>query len=270
MDKIKAIMVDVDGTLLCSKGYVTERTVQAIKRVREKGILFGLSTGRDAVSCKNLLKEWNIEGLVDCIVGMGGSEIHDFGLGVEKSSYPLDGELILEIIKHYEDMDLNFCTQSNGKLFSYKDDEHIKMLSEVDKMPYEVVDFNEHVKSPQGKVMIVCRPEDMDKVIERSKTFSNKKYKSASLKTASVLYEYMDPRVTKTNGLKELMGLHGLTLEELLVFGDADNDADMLENAHIGVVMANGSEKSKAVANYVTNDNDNDGIAVFLEKYGLA
>lgn len=269
MENIKAIMVDVDGTLLCSKGYVTERTVQAIKKIREKGILFGLSTGRDAISCKNLLKEWNIEGLVDCIVGMGGSEIHDYISGVKKSSYPLAGDLILEIIKHYEDMDVNFCIQNSGKLFGYKDDEHIKMLSTADKMPYEIADFNELVKSPQGKVMIVCRPEYMDKVIERSKTFSNEKYKSSSLKTASVLYEYMDPRVTKTNGLKELMGLHGLTLEELLVFGDADNDADMLENAHIGVVMANGSEKSKLAADFITSDNDHDGIAVFLEKHGL-
>lgn len=268
MEKIKAVMTDVDGTLLSSKGYVTERTVQAIRKIREKGILFGLATGRDAVSCKNLLKEWKIEGLVDCVVGMGGGEIYDFVRGVKKSSYPLEGELILEIIRHYENMDVNFCIQNDGRLFGYRDDEHIRMLSETDKMPYEIVDFHELVKSPQGKVMIVCRPEDMDKVVKRSRTFSNKKYKSAGLKTASVLYEYMDPRVTKTNGLKELMGLYGLTLENLLVFGDADNDADMLGNAHIGVVMANGSEKSKAAADFMTTDHDHDGIAVFLEKYG--
>lgn len=270
MEKIKAIMTDVDGTLLCSKGYVTEKTVQAIQKVKAKGILFGLSTGRDAISCKNLLKAWHIEGLVDCIVGMGGSEIYDFASGLKKSNYPLDGELILEIIRHYEDMDVNFCIQNDGRLFGYKDDEHLKMLSEADKMPYEIADFNELVKSPQGKIMIVCRPEYMEKVIERSKTLSNKNYKGAGLKTASVLYEYMDPRVTKTTGLKELMHLHGLTLDDLLVFGDADNDADMLKNARIGVVMANGSEKSKSAADYITADHDHDGIAVFLEKHGLA
>lgn len=270
MKQIKAIMADVDGTLLCSKGYVTERTVKAIKKAREKGIIFGLSTGRDVVSCQKLLDEWNIKGLVDCIVGMGGGEINDISLGIKKSSYPLNGELIWEIIKHYEDMDLNFCIPKNGILFGYKDDEYIKMLSKADKLPYKVVDFHEFLKEPQGKVMIICRPEYMDKVIERSKTFSNGKYKSASLKTASVLYEYMDPRVSKTNGLKEAMKLHDLTLENLLAFGDADNDADMIENAGIGVVMANGSEKSKSVSDFVTADNDSDGIAVFLEEKGIA
>lgn len=72
MKQIKAIMVDIDGTLLSSKGYVTERTINAIKKVREKGILFGLATGRDATSCQKLLGEWNIEGQVDCIIGKGG------------------------------------------------------------------------------------------------------------------------------------------------------------------------------------------------------
>ncbi len=268
MKQVKAIMADVDGTLLCSKGYVTERTVNAIKKAREKGILFGLATGRDAVSCKKLLKEWDIEGLVDSIVGMGGGEIDDISLGVKKSSYPLSGELIWEIIKHYEDMDLNFCIPKDGTLLGYRDDDHIRMLSKADKLPYKVVDFHELLKTPHGKVMIICQPEYMDKVIERSKTFSSQSYKSASLKTASVLYEYMDPRVSKTNGLKEAMELHGLTLKDLIVFGDADNDADMIENAGIGVAMANGSENSKSVADFVTADNDSDGIAVFLEKSG--
>lgn len=91
---IKAIMCDVDGTLLNSQGVVSPMTVDMIKKAREKGILFGLSTGRDVHSVKTLLKTWGIEGLVDAIVGTGGAEIYDYTLQVDKSSYPLDGELI--------------------------------------------------------------------------------------------------------------------------------------------------------------------------------
>lgn len=65
---VKAIMCDVDGTLLNSQGVVSEHTVDAIRKAREKGILFGLSTGRDVNSVKTLLKVWGIEGLVDIIV----------------------------------------------------------------------------------------------------------------------------------------------------------------------------------------------------------
>ena len=77
----------------------------------------------------------------------------------------------------------------------------------------------------------------------------------------------MDPRISKTFGLEQILELHGFTMENLCTFGDADNDYDMTENAGIGVVMANGSEKTKSVADFITDDNNNDGIAKFLKKY---
>lgn len=269
MKKIKAIMCDVDGTLLNKNGVVSSMTIEMIKRVREKGILFGLSTGRDVNSVKTLLKEWGIDGLVDAIVGTGGAEIYDYVLGVEKSSYPLDGELILDIIGHFEDMDVNFTIPYNGILFAPKDDRHIRMLATADKVPYEVTDFQEFLKEPKPKLVIICDSEYMDKVVERSRTFHNEKFKSASLKTASELYEYMDPRVTKTHGLEEVMALHHISMDELCTFGDADNDYDMTLNAGVGVVMANGSDKTKSVADYITDDNEHDGIGKFIEKYIL-
>lgn len=266
---IKAIMCDVDGTLLTDEGVVSPLTVEAIKKAKEKGILFGLSTGRDVNSVKTLLKEWGIEGLVDSIVGTGGAEIYDYVLGVDKQSYPLDGELIHEIMKHFEDMDVNFAIPWEGILFAPKDDRHIVNLSIGDKVPYKVVDFNEFLKTPKPKVMIVCDPETMDAVIERSKTFKNDQYKCASLKTASDLYEYMDPRISKTHGLMEVMEMRGISMEELCTFGDADNDYDMTLNAGCGVVMANGSEKTKSAANFITDDNNHDGIGKFINEHIL-
>ena len=121
-------------------------TVDMIKKVREKGILFGLSTGRDVHSVKTLLKIWGIEGLVDAIVETGGAEIYDYTLHVDKSSYPLDGELIKDIIRHYEDMDVNFAIPYQGILYAPKDDEYIQMLSRDDRVPYQVVDFDEFFK----------------------------------------------------------------------------------------------------------------------------
>ena len=109
----------------------------------------------------------------------------------------------------------------------------------------------------------------MDKIIERSKTFHSDEFKSSSLKTASVLYEYMDPRVSKTAGLIEILKLHHIDIKEIVTFGDADNDYDMTLNAGVGVIMANGSEKTKRVADYITDDNDHDGIGNYIEKFIL-
>ncbi len=269
MKKIKAIMCDVDGTLLNSQQVVSPRTIAAIKKAREKGILFGLSTGRDVNSVKTLLKQWGIDGLVDSIVGTGGAEIYDYVLNVDKQSYPLDGALIKEIIEHFQDMDVNFAIPWDGILFAPKDDRLIQELATADKVPYQVVDFDEFLKEPRPKLIIVCDPEKMETVVARSKTFKNDQYKCASLITASTLFEYMDPRISKTYGLKQVMKMHDIEMAELCTFGDADNDYDMTLNAGVGAVMANGSEKTKSVADYITDDNNHDGIATFIEKYIL-
>lgn len=266
---VKAIMCDVDGTLLNKDQVVSPFTVEMIKKAKEQGILFGLSTGRDVPSVKTLLKTWGIDGLVDIIVGTGGSEIHDYILDTFKSNYPLDGELIQLIVSHYKDMDVNFAIPKNGTLYSPKDDRHIQMLATADRVPYEVVNYDEFLKEPQSKLIIVCDEDYMNKVIERSKTFHNDKFKSSSLKTASVLYEYQDPRVTKTAGLITALKEHNIDIKDIVTFGDADNDYDMTLNAGCGVVMANGSDKTKSVANYITDDNDHDGIGNFIQKHIL-
>ncbi len=82
----------------------------------------------------------------------------------------------------------------------------------------------------------------------------------ASLQTTQHLFEFMDPRISKSFGLQKLMEMHGFTMENLCTFGDADNDYDMTLHAGVGVVMANGSEKNKSVADHITKDNDHDGI----------
>ena len=71
----------------------------------------------------------------------GGSEICDFTKNVEKIAYPLAGELIKDIIKHYEDLDVNFVVPDKGILYVPKDDEYIRLLAKLDGVEYKVLDF---------------------------------------------------------------------------------------------------------------------------------
>ena len=129
MKNVKAVMCDIDGTLLSSNGIVTPKTIEAIKKLREHGILFGISTGRDVPSVKHLLKVWGIDGLVDLMVGSNGGEIYDYADDYYEMNYPLPGSLILEIMKHFEDMDVNFAIHGDGVLYTPKEDDLIKSLS---------------------------------------------------------------------------------------------------------------------------------------------
>lgn len=76
----------------------------------------------------------------------------------------------------------------------------------------------------------------MPAVIERAKTFKDERFKCASLQTTQHLFEFMDPRISKSFGLQKLMEMHGLTMENLCTFGDADNDYDM--TLHAGVRLS--------------------------------
>lgn len=266
---IKAVMCDIDGTLLNEHGEVTEKTKEAIHQLKEKGIVFGLATGREAYSVELLLEQWGIKDAVDVIVGSGGAEIIDYRHNISCTEFPLDGSLILDIIAHYKDLDVNFAIPEKGVLYAYKDDEVMQKLSKFDQIPYQVIDYPSFLTQPRQKVMIVCEEDKMPKVIERSKTFSSDQYKCASLKTASILFEYMDPRVSKSYGIQEALKPYGITMQELCVFGDADNDYEMVKDAGMGIVMNNGSEKTKQVADYITDDHNHDGIAKALIQYIL-
>ena len=79
----------------------------------------------------------------------------------------------------------------------------------------------------------------------------------------------MDPRATKPRGLLRVAELKDMGLQNICVFGDADNDAGMVADAGVGVAMANGSDATRAAADFVTASNDEDGIAIFIQEHLL-
>ena len=73
----------------------------------------------------------------------------------------------------------------------------------------------------------------------------------------------------KEQGIMHLLERYGLKREEIVAFGDAENDIEMLQYAGIGVAMGNATEAAKAAADYVTADIDDDGIWKALKKLEL-
>ena len=266
---IKAVFVDVDGTLLTCAQTDDPRTIESIKKIREKGILFGLATGRDATSCEKLIEtHWNLSGLVDLIVGTSGAALMDNIHHTYQSSYPLSGELITSIMDHFKDLPVNFCIPDSGVLVGPKDDALLRGLAKADNVSYRVEDYTTYLSGKDhSKLIIICNPEDMEKIIERGSTFHNDAFRSQGLKTCAILYEYMDSRVSKTSGIEQILKPFGLTMDNVMVFGDEDNDIDMLTNAAIGIVMANGSTNAKNAADEITDSNDDNGIANALHRH---
>ena len=264
---IKIIMSDIDGTILNDQGFVSLRTVEAIKKARTQGLIFGLASGRDIESSESLYKDWGIEGLVDVFVGGNGAHIKDYRLGIDEKSHNLSHELMALIIEHFQDLPVNFIIVVKGCFCLLSADDADLFMSKVGNAPHKIISLQEMLQENVSKIHLFCRPHIMPLVIERSKSFNHPEV--ISVQTAEMIFEYYDAQISKSNGLKKVIEMDHLTLGNLLVFGDADNDISMLAESKIGVVMANGTPLAKSVANYVTEDNNHDGIAVFLEKYIL-
>ena len=196
-------------------------------------------------------------------------QIKDDSQGINKIYNPLKGEYILDIIKHFEDLPCCFCIYDKNTLYSYRDDELSRDLSISNKFEYKVIEDEEQFfKKDYPKLVIRCKEEDMPVIIERSKTFSHLEYHC--MQTGPFLFEYMNTRVSKSQGIEIVCELHGFDMNNVCVFGDAQNDRDMLEKAGLGVCMINGDDETKSISDMISEyDNNHDGVARFIEKYIL-
>ena len=75
--------------------------------------------------------------------------------------------------------------------------------------------------------------------------------------------------ITKVHAINELLKYLGASIEDTLAFGDAKVDIPMLEYCAIGVAMASGGDEIKAMADYVTDGVDEDGLYHAFEHFGL-
>ena len=120
MENIKIVLCDVDGTLLNSKNEITPKTKEAIKNLKNHGILFGIATGRPVASIEGLLPDWGIEEDVDIILGFNGALVKDLSLNKEFQSDMIDGKYIVEILKEYEPLDSAFGIFIDRKIYVNK------------------------------------------------------------------------------------------------------------------------------------------------------
>lgn len=261
---IKVIVSDIDGTFVDDNKQVLQSTVDAIKLAKQKGYMFILCSGREPITIKKLMKKWNIDDLVDIVIGFSGAQIIDLKDNTVTNTHFLNENAIKDILDHFDGMDLNIGIPDNGTLYFPKENRFVKMLAHHDNMEYKIVDFNDFLNEPKPKLMIVTDSHNIQNVLEKSKSLNSKFYNGLPLQTGRMLVEYMDENVSKAKALEIALKKYNLSLDNVCSFGDADNDYDMILKSKIGVVMENGSPKTKSVANFITNDNNNHGIYNFL------
>ncbi|WP_300903259.1 HAD family hydrolase [Faecalibaculum rodentium] len=266
---VTMIATDLDGTLLDSHKQVSAETRKVLRELKNRGILFGIASGRPVESGQILVHDWGLENDISFLIGMNGGALYDMRTKAKHKYYPLSGDKILEIMEHFKDMDVIFqCMLGNDRFVSKSTEKtraHAKLFCEHE----HEVDLQEFLPGREiDKLILFLDPELMPAVRQRGTTFSDPAY--TSMQTADNLYEYMDPRINKGFGIEKACKHYGITPDHVVAFGDAENDEAMIETVGLGVAMANASDELKKIADVVLKEtNDQDGLAHFVENVVL-
>lgn len=118
---------------------------------------------------------------------------------------------------------------------------------------------------PFYKILIVGPDADLDKVRAAISPDLHKLF--TVMRSDPNFLEFIPFDGTKGKALGELCKILNIEIERTMAFGDAENDCKMLETAGLGVAMANAMPEAKKAAKAITLSNEEDGVAVFLERF---
>ena len=129
----------------------------------------------------------------------------------------------------------------------------------------EYSDFKNQVEYPINKCLVVGDPEPLHKL--ELKLAAEMEGKISVYRSAPFFLECVPLGIEKSQSIDKLIKTIGIKQEEVIAVGDGYNDMGMIQYAGLGVAMANAEDEVKAAANYVTLSNEEDGVAVVVEKF---
>lgn len=264
---IKLIATDIDGTLVNSSHELSTRNYAALTRAREEGIVVVPTSGRQPFSIAEVLGgTWLAEGVV---IGANGA------VGIDLSSSEVLFERLIPV-------------EAQTRLFHALREVHPSVVCVSVRDAGEtfwpesgyvgIMDPGEHGRT--GPIAHYSLDEVLGtasvKLVVRGTDVSPEELRETALRLAihgvapstsgAPFLEVAAERVNKATGLETLCAELGIDRSEVLALGDNHNDAEMIAWAGIGVAMGNALPELQAVADHVTGTNDDDGLAVVVER----
>jgi Cof subfamily protein (haloacid dehalogenase superfamily) len=261
--KYRLIAVDMDGTLLNSKGRISEKTIAAIRKVVEKGVLFTICTGRPI---QGVERYYDVLDTNSPVITYNGAMIV---MGRSREilyKQDLDPSDARDILAWGKKLGTTVVAWSDNKLYANVLNDRVhdyKQLSMVE--PILITDVEELVNNGVTKFLWYDHAE---KIRHYQEILAGKLGRGVTFCTSKPTFlEFFNSRVSKAAAMEKIGEHFGIRREEMAAIGDGFNDLPMIEYAGLGVAMGNAPEEIKRKAGYVTLSNDEDGIAYFIEKY---
>lgn len=244
---MKAIITDLDRTLLHTDKSVSEYTLNILKKCRNRGILVMAASARPL---REILGYNDLIGF-DAITATNGAVVSlpsktlEFGISCES------GERMLTDILRFPDIFLSVET-SKG-LYSNRDIPQWKpaIWNQFPKLPEDIILY---------KIVVSSQQKALYDGVET--TLSADVYHTIA---DNVLVQIMSRDATKWNGIKHMLAHFGVSPNDAVYFGDDNDDIEPIKNCGIGVAVSNAIPSVLEVADHIVDSNDMDGVAKFIE-----
>ena len=259
---VRAVAMDLDGTVLDETFTPSARTAAAIAAAEAAGIACLIATGRMFVSARRIAAQLGIRRPLVCYQG---ALVADPVSGEVLVHRPIEAPLAREILRA---MPTEHARHSNlyidDELYVWEENEATLRYSQVSGVEMHIVGpLADWIERPTTKIVTVGRPDDMDVLRdELQPRFGSRAFIAKSL---PYFLEFAAPGVSKASGLALLADLLGFSAEQAVAVGDAENDREMLDWAGCGLAVANASDLLKGEADAVIPSVHDDGVAQLLE-----
>lgn len=268
---IKLIAIDMDGTLLNSAKELTQKSLDTLREAHERGILIVPSTGRMAQGLPEYIKQLSF---VRYIITINGGVVWDLAESVSlfEANIPYARAIeVMEFVQKYDAVNDCYC---NGEaimdrrfmdLIDYHIPDSLAAVVRRSRKPVDgYVEYMRNMHADVQKIQMFFHDnvKRLAAIQELMQTFPD--LTLACSQTYNI--ELNAASANKGNALTILCRQLGIDIEKTMAFGDGGNDKAMLLAAGYAVAMENGTDDIKAVADYITGSNDEDGVARAIEK----
>ena len=269
--KYKLLVLDVDGTLLNDEREISKRTLAALLKVQQMGVRIVLASGRPTYGLMPLAKTLELGNYGGFVLSYNGCQI----IKAQNGEILFERRINPEMLPYLEKK-----ARKNGfAIFTYHDDtlitdspdnEYIKNEALLNNLKIIKEDeFSTAIDFAPCKCMLVS---DKEKALIGLEQHWEKRLAGTldAFRSEPYFLEVVPCGVNKANTLGALLEHLEVTREEVIAIGDGVCDVTMLQLAGMGVAMGHSQDSVKVCADYVTASNEEDGVALAVEKLILA
>lgn len=264
----KILILDVDGTLTNQKKEITPKTLEALIKLQEKGILVALASGRPTYGMKKVADALQLAEFGGYILSFNGARIMNVKTKevVYQQKFPL--EYIAPLYEYAIEHGMGLVTYEQDKVITGTEfDKYMEFEASLNHMNLvKVEQFPEYVTFDVNKCLFTAKE---DVAPDREKELASRYGDVLSIYRSEPFFiECMPPGVDKAASIAHLLEHIGIDKSQAVACGDGFNDLSMIQYAGVGVAMANAQQVVKDAADYVTKgSNDEDGLLEVVEQF---